>query len=66
MRYTKTVGNALRQVGKDLRGSVLRVDDERIIQAIVEANLDQCSVLWSIWHTAWRLHKARHIRWKAS
>lgn len=45
----KTISNSLGQVAENLAGRVLLRNDKRIIQSIIEADLNQSRVLWCRW-----------------
>lgn len=61
-RDPQTIRNTLRKVRKDLAGRLWLTDHERIVEPVLEADLDECRVAWSLWHAAWRLHILRHVR----
>lgn len=60
----QTVRDTLRQIREDLRRGVFRRDHEGVVQAVVEADLNQCRVLRSLWHSSWRLDETRHVCWQ--
>lgn len=59
----QTVSDTLWKVVKDLVSGATGPDNEGVVQAIVETNLNQGSVVWLIGHTVGRLNDTRHACW---
>ena len=62
----QTVSESGRDQLKDLVSRARSVDNERIVQAVVETNLNKCAVGWLCGNSTSGLNHLRHVCWNSS
>lgn len=58
----QSISNTCRQIIEDLLGRLPLTDNERIVEAVVETELNKSGVVWSSRHATWCLDDTRQTR----